>query len=239
MRFLPSWSCSSATIWLHHLDSNKQLKKKLDGNYTRILHAILNKSRKQHPTKQHMYSHLPPISQTIQVRWKRHTGNSSRSKQKLISKFLQWTHHQCRLTCKDLHTSALCGHQMQSRGLSGTDGGRESMNSMLWFVNDGKYFNIKFFRRYFLWVVPKQGQTTNFDEYLLSSWFFYWNFQQLIWSVNLWQQGNNTNWKQRINSEWDLNSCLQLPLGNQVIVKCISCSTNLAKIKIKPFEIIL
>ena len=30
----------------------KHLEKKLDGNYTKILCAVLNKSRKQHPTKQ-------------------------------------------------------------------------------------------------------------------------------------------------------------------------------------------
>ena len=34
---------------MHHLDANKQLEKKLDGNYTRILWAILNKSWWQHP----------------------------------------------------------------------------------------------------------------------------------------------------------------------------------------------
>ena len=28
-----------------------------------MLHAVLNKSWKQHPTKQQLYSHLPPISQ--------------------------------------------------------------------------------------------------------------------------------------------------------------------------------
>ena len=34
----------------------KQLKKKLDGNYTRMLRAILNKSWRQHPTKHLLYS---------------------------------------------------------------------------------------------------------------------------------------------------------------------------------------
>ena len=29
----------------------KRMEKKLDGNYTRILRAILNKTRRQHPTK--------------------------------------------------------------------------------------------------------------------------------------------------------------------------------------------
>ena len=45
-----------------------QLEKKLDGNYTRILRAILNKSWRQHLTKHQLYGHLPPITKTIQVR---------------------------------------------------------------------------------------------------------------------------------------------------------------------------
>ena len=46
----------------------KCLKKKLNGNYTKMLCAVLNKSWKQHPTKQQLYGYLAPISQTIQVR---------------------------------------------------------------------------------------------------------------------------------------------------------------------------
>ena len=40
----------------------KRMEKKLDGNYTRMLRAILNKFWGQHPTKQHLYGHLPPIT---------------------------------------------------------------------------------------------------------------------------------------------------------------------------------
>ena len=40
----------------------KRLEKKLDGNYTRMLRANLNKSWRQHPTKQQLFSHLPPIT---------------------------------------------------------------------------------------------------------------------------------------------------------------------------------
>ena len=50
----------------------KRLEKKLDGNYTRMLHAILNKSWQQHPTRHQLYGHLPPITKTIQVRQTRH-----------------------------------------------------------------------------------------------------------------------------------------------------------------------
>ena len=46
----------------------KWLEKKLDGNYTRMLQAILNKSWRQHPTRHQLYSYLPPITKTIQVR---------------------------------------------------------------------------------------------------------------------------------------------------------------------------
>ena len=45
----------------------KRLEKKLDGNYTRMLRAILNKSWRQHPTRHQLYGHLPPITNTIQV----------------------------------------------------------------------------------------------------------------------------------------------------------------------------
>ena len=40
----------------------KRLEKKLAGNYTRMLRAILNKSWRQHPTRHQLYGHLPPIS---------------------------------------------------------------------------------------------------------------------------------------------------------------------------------
>ena len=37
----------------------KWLEKKLDGNYTRMLQAVLNKSWRQHTTRHQLYSHLP------------------------------------------------------------------------------------------------------------------------------------------------------------------------------------
>ena len=51
---------------------SKRLEKLLDGNYTRMLREILNKSWRQHPTKQLQYGHLPPIWKAIQVRLTRH-----------------------------------------------------------------------------------------------------------------------------------------------------------------------
>ena len=69
----------------------KHTEKKLDGNYTRMLRAILNKSRTQCPTKQELYGHLPPITKTIQVRRTRHVGHDWRSRDELMSGVLLWT----------------------------------------------------------------------------------------------------------------------------------------------------
>ena len=66
----------------------KRLEKKLDGNYTRMLRAILNKSWRQHPTRHQLYGHLLPITKTIQVRRTRHAGHCWRSRDELISDVL-------------------------------------------------------------------------------------------------------------------------------------------------------
>ena len=63
----------------------KRMEKKLDGNYTRMLRAILNKSWKKHPTKQHLYGHLLLITKTIKVRQTRHAGHCWRSRDELRS----------------------------------------------------------------------------------------------------------------------------------------------------------
>ena len=67
------------------------LTKRLDGNYTRMLRAILNKSWRQYPTRHQLYGHLPPITKTIQVRRTKHAGHCWRSKDELISDVLLWT----------------------------------------------------------------------------------------------------------------------------------------------------
>ena len=69
----------------------KRLEKKRDGNYTRILRAILNKSWRQHPTRHQLYGHLPPVTKTIQTRRTRHAGHCWRSRDELISDVLLWT----------------------------------------------------------------------------------------------------------------------------------------------------
>ena len=75
------------TIWT----LTKRLEKKLDGNYTRMSRAILNKSWRQQPTKHQLYGHLPPITKTIQARRTRHARHWWRSRDELISDVLQWT----------------------------------------------------------------------------------------------------------------------------------------------------
>ena len=69
----------------------KRIEKKLDGNYARMLRAILNESWRQHPTKHQLYGHLPLITKTIKVRQPRHARNRRRSRDELISDVLLWT----------------------------------------------------------------------------------------------------------------------------------------------------
>ena len=69
----------------------KHLEKKLDGNCTRMLQAILSNSSRQHPTRHQLYGHLPPITKTIQVRRTRHAGHCWRSRDELINDVLLWT----------------------------------------------------------------------------------------------------------------------------------------------------
>ena len=90
--------------------------RKLNGNHTRMLHIVLNKSWKQHP---HRTSVSPPAS---------HLTNHSSKMNKRCWELLEkqgWTHNQhspmdcCTWTClywpisKDLFISALCGQWIQ------------------------------------------------------------------------------------------------------------------------------
>ena len=69
----------------------KRQEKKLDGNYTRMLRAILKKYRRQHPTKQQLYAYLPRFTKTLKIRRIRHAGHCWRSKDELIRDVLLWT----------------------------------------------------------------------------------------------------------------------------------------------------
>ena len=56
-----------------------------------MLRAILNKPWRQHPTRHQLYSHLPPITKTIQDWWIRHARHCWRSRDELISDVVLWT----------------------------------------------------------------------------------------------------------------------------------------------------
>ena len=80
----------------------KCMEKKIDGNNTRMLQVILNKSWRQHPTKQQLYGHLPPITKTIKIRQTRHAGHCWKSRDELISDVLLWTSSHGRAKAKRL-----------------------------------------------------------------------------------------------------------------------------------------
>ena len=69
----------------------KRLEKKLDGNYAKMLRAILIKSWRQNPTRHQLYVHLIPITKTIQARRSKHAGHCWRSRDELIRDVLLWT----------------------------------------------------------------------------------------------------------------------------------------------------
>ena len=79
------YGCTTSTL-------TKRLEKKLDGNYTRMLRAILNRSWQQHPTRRQLFGHRPSITKTIQARRTRHAGHCRRSKDEIVSDVLLWTH---------------------------------------------------------------------------------------------------------------------------------------------------
>ena len=105
-----------STIWM----LIKCIEKNLDKNCTRMLWAILNKSWKQHPTKQQLYTHLLAISKTIQIRQTRHMGHFWRSKDKLLNDLRQYvfftTSYQHNRTCATTITSLLQVHWQQDKG---------------------------------------------------------------------------------------------------------------------------
>ena len=74
----------------------KRIEKKLEGNYTKMLWAILNKARRQYSTKQQLFGHWPPVTKTIKIRRFRHAGHCWRSRDEFISDVLLWTPSQGR-----------------------------------------------------------------------------------------------------------------------------------------------
>ena len=91
----------------------KRMEKKLDGIYTRMLRLILNKSWRQHPIKQQLYGHLPPITKTIKVRRTRHAGRAHKWCTHMNP--LTWP-SKSRATSTNLHTAAQCRYGMSPWG---------------------------------------------------------------------------------------------------------------------------
>ena len=78
------YGCTARTL-------TKRMEKKLPGNYTRILRTILNKSCRQHPTKQQLYDNQRPITKTIKIKQTRHAGHCWSSRVEVISDVLLLT----------------------------------------------------------------------------------------------------------------------------------------------------
>ena len=65
---LPISSRVSITTWLHHLNFNEKLREKASKELHKNVAFSFEQILRQYPIKQHLYGHLTPISQTIQVR---------------------------------------------------------------------------------------------------------------------------------------------------------------------------
>ena len=120
------------------------MEKKLDGNYTRMLWAILNKTWRQHPTKQQLYGHLLPITKTIQVRQTRHTGHCWRSGDELINDIRLWTpSHGWAKTGQPTETyiqqlcaNTRCSLEDLTRVMGDRDGWWERVRDLCWWQQD-------------------------------------------------------------------------------------------------------
>ena len=119
----------------------KRMEKRLEGNYTRMLRAILNKSWRQHPTKQQLYGHLPPTTKTIQAGRTRHVGHYWRSRDELISDILLWTPSHERAKAARTCIQQLCantGYCLEDppRAMDDRDGWWERVMLAAWHEDD-------------------------------------------------------------------------------------------------------
>ena len=129
----------------------KRIEKKLDGNRTRMLRNILNKSWKQHPTKQQLFGHQHPISRTIQIRRTRHAGHCWRSKNGPISDVVLWTPSQIledqfeHIYRSSVRTQDVIQRISRKRWIIDTNGKRESGKSILTVRHDVDEYSINLF----------------------------------------------------------------------------------------------
>ena len=63
----------------------KSIEKNIDGAYTRILRAVMNKSWRDHLTNKQLYGGIPKISKSLRMQRLRFAGHSWRSKYELAS----------------------------------------------------------------------------------------------------------------------------------------------------------
>ena len=94
------------------------------GKYTRMLSTVLKKTWKQRPTKRQLYSHLLPISQTIQVRETRYIWLCWGSRDEFISKILLKVSTHGHISVgrpAKTYSSTLFGPWMPSRGPAKSD----------------------------------------------------------------------------------------------------------------------
>ena len=68
----------------------KDLEKKLDGTYTKMLRAVRGISWRQHMTNDELYGDLVRISDVLRVKRLRFIGHMWRRKEELVHKLLMW-----------------------------------------------------------------------------------------------------------------------------------------------------
>ena len=88
--------------------------KKLYGNYTRMLRAILNKSWWQHPTRHQLYSHLPPITNQTCSTLLEKQGWAHKWRTPMDPRI--WP-SKSRTTSSNIHTAAMWGYGMSLEDL--------------------------------------------------------------------------------------------------------------------------
>ena len=98
-----------ATVQLYGCTTlTRRIAKKLDGNYTRMQRTVL----KQYPATQKLYSQLPSISKSIQIKRTRQVDNCCRIQDELLGYVLSLsTAHRC--ASVGLSAKTLCLQKIQ------------------------------------------------------------------------------------------------------------------------------
>ena len=169
----------------------KRLEKKLDGNYTRMLRAILNKSWRQQPTKRQLYSHLPPITKTIHVRRTRHTGHCWRSKDEIISDVLLWTPangrakagRPARIYIQQLCDDTGCNPEDLPEAMNDREKWRERVRVVLAARHDDDDDALPIYKYLYLCGISDLLNlcAKQYLIYVLQIWYSYWNMCELVY----------------------------------------------------------